>query len=198
MGVGGVNMVTAQNVVTPERFASALTYEQFAGQIEKNIEEFKDNYDNTKVSPELTARLKALVAKSNGPKKLLVLGEDWCPDVYRGLPVLARLAEAAGIEFKALPRDQNLDIMNQYLNHGEFQSIPTALFYTDKMDLILVWWERPAKANEEISQMHAVVGDRTREEAADDLLKFRRGPVWGSWRNATIQELIGLLEEKVG
>ncbi|HEY7295789.1 MAG TPA: thioredoxin family protein [Dehalococcoidia bacterium] len=187
-------MVTKQQVVSPERFASALTYEGFIAQAEKNLDEFKDNYENTKVSDAAKRRLQAVVAKPNGPKKLLVLGEDWCPDVYRGLPVLARLAEAAGIEFRALPRDKNLDIMNAYLNKGEFQSIPCALFFTDNMDLVLVWHERPEKANQEISQMRDIAGNRTREEAADDLLKFRRGPVWASWRDATIEEITGRLE----
>src|SRR5215471_14918053 len=112
-------MVTKQDVVTPERFASALTYQQYIGQIEKNKEEFDANYQGTTVSDEYKKRLQALVTKPNGPKKLLVLGEDWCPDVYRGMPVLARFAEAGGIEMKVLPRDQNLEIMNQYLNKGE-------------------------------------------------------------------------------
>ncbi|HZQ38956.1 MAG TPA: thioredoxin family protein [Dehalococcoidia bacterium] len=187
-------MVTKQQVISPERFASALSYDGFIAQAEKNLDEFKDNYENTKVSAAQQQRLQAVVAKPNGPKKLLVLGEDWCPDVYRGLPVLARLAEAAGIEFKALPRDKNLDIMNAYLNKGEFQSIPCAIFLTDNLDQVLVWHERPEKANREISQMRDIVGDRSREEAAGDLLKFRRGPVWASWRDATIDEITEKLE----
>lgn len=188
-------MVTRQQVISPERYASALSYDGFIAQAEKNLDEFKDNYENTKVSDAAKQRLQAVVARPNGPKKLLVLGEDWCPDVYRGLPVLARLAEAAGIEFKALPRDKNLDIMNAYLNKGEFQSIPCAIFLTGNLDQVLVWHERPDKANREISQMRDIAGDRSREEAAADLLKFRRGPVWGSWRDATIDEIAGKLDE---
>ncbi len=188
-------MVTKQQVISPERFASALSYDGFIAQAEKNLDEFKDNYENTKVSDAQKQRLQQIVARPNGPKKLLVLGEDWCPDVYRGLPVLARLAEAAGIEFRALPRDKNLDIMNAYLNKGEFQSIPCAIFLTDNLDQVLVWHERPEKANREISQMRDIVGDRSREEAADDLLKFRRGPVWASWRDATIDEITDRLDQ---
>jgi hypothetical protein len=188
-------MVTKQSVVTSERFTSALTYQQYIGQINANKDEFAANYEGTTVSPEMKKRLQALVAKSNGPKKLLVLGEDWCPDVYRGMPVLARLTEAAGIEMKVLPRDQNLDVMNNYLNKGEFQSIPCALFYTGDLDLILVWHERPQKANDEIPQMRKIAEGRTREEAAPDMAAFRKGPIWAGWRDATIEELTGLLEK---
>src|SRR5581483_136242 len=84
---GGQIVVTKQQVISPERYASALSYDGFIAQAEKNLDEFKDNYENTKVSDAQKQRLKAVVAKPNGPKKLLVLGEDWCPDVYRGLPV---------------------------------------------------------------------------------------------------------------
>jgi hypothetical protein len=190
-------MVTKQDVVTPERFASALTYQQYIGQIENNKGEFDANYQGTTVSDDSKKQLQALVAKANGPKKLLVLGEDWCPDVYRGMPVLARLAEAAGIEMKVLPRDQNLEIMNQYLNKGEFQSIPCALFYTGGMDLILVWHERPQKANDQMPEMRKLYEGRTREEAADDVAAFRKGPIWAGWRDATIAELTQMLAEKV-
>ena len=183
--------------ITEERFKKGKTFQEYLDSGIRNRELFEQNYNGLEVSDAQAAALKAAKAKK-GLDHMAVIGEDWCPDVYRGLPVLARLAEAAGIEFKSLPRDQNLDIMNAYLNKGEFQSVPCALFYTGNMDLILSWHERPEKANQEIHQMRDIVGSRTREEAADDLLKFRRGPVWAGWRGATIDELISLLEAKVG
>lgn len=188
-------MVTKQSAISAERFAQALTYQQFVGQIKTNIDEFTDNYENTSVPAEYAARLKAAVAKANGPKKLLVLGEDWCPDVYRGLPVLQRIAEAAGIDLKVLPRDQNLDLADQFLNKGEFRSVPTAIFLTGNLDQVLVWIERPESVTAELPKMRDVVGDRPREEAAGDLLKFRRGPVWASWRQLTIKDVTEKLEQ---
>jgi hypothetical protein len=67
--------------------------------------------------------LKELAAKPNGPHHMVVIGEDWCPDVYRGMPVAARIAEAAGIELRVFERDQNKDMIAEYLHHGEFESI---------------------------------------------------------------------------
>ena len=37
-------------------------------------------------------------SRPDGPAKVLILGEDWCPDVFRGMPVVVRMAEAAGLE----------------------------------------------------------------------------------------------------
>ena len=186
----------AASVVTPERFAQGLTYEQYLNKIEQNKDRFQMNYEGTTVSEEDTKALKALAAKPNGPAKMLVLGEDWCPDVYRGMPVLARFAEAAGLEMRVFPRDENLDIMNEFLKDGEFQSIPVAVFYTRDHDYILHWIERPEQANAEMPQLRKLYEGRTREEAADDVKAFQQGEVWAGWRDATVKELRRLLEEK--
>ena len=188
----------AESVVTPERFARGLTYEQYVGQIERNQDRFQMNYEGTTVSEEDAAALRALVAKPNGPAKMLVLGEDWCPDVYRGLPVLAKIAEAAGMELRVFPRDQHLDIMNEFLKDGEYQSIPTAVFYTRDHRYITHWIERPQQANDEMHLMRKLYEGRTREEAAPDVRAFQEGPVWAGWRDATVKELRQLLEGKVG
>ena len=189
---------SVQSVVTPERFASGLTYQQYIESITQNQDRFQMNYEGTTVSEQEATALHALVAKENGPAKVLVLGEDWCPDVYRGLPVLAKLAEAAGMELRVFPRDENLDIMNEFLKDGEYQSIPTAVFYTKDHRYITHWIERPRKANEEMPQMRKLYEGRTREEAAPDVRKFQEGPIWAGWRDATVTEIRELLEEKVG
>jgi thiol-disulfide isomerase/thioredoxin len=190
---------SVQSVVTPQRFESGLSYQEFLDQTKVNRDRFDMNYEGTTISDEDAAALRALAAKANGPAKMLVLGEDWCPDVYRGLPVLAKIADAAGIEFRAFPRDQNLDIMNEFLNNGEFQSIPTAVFYTKDQRYIYHFIERPQKANEEMPIMREIYAGRTREEAAPDVLAFQmESPVWAGWRDATVKEIIEKLEEKVG
>ncbi len=39
-----------ESVVTPERFAQGLTYEQWMGSIDRNQERFRENYDATELS----------------------------------------------------------------------------------------------------------------------------------------------------
>lgn len=189
-------MVQQVSVVTPERFASGMTYQNYIAQIGVNQDRFQQNYENTKLTSEQTARYKELMARPNGPAKLLVLGEDWCPDVYRGMPVAARIAEATGLELRVFPRDQHVDIMNEFLKEGQFQSIPTLVFYTKDHKYILHWIERAQKANDELPQMRDIVGTRSREEAADDIKKFQEGSVWAGWRTAQIDELADLLDQK--
>jgi thioredoxin family protein len=193
-----------ESVVTPERFNQGMTYEQYVGAIERNQKRFEENYAGTEVSAEDAAKLKELMARPRGPARMLVLGEDWCPDVFRGMPVFKRMSEASGLEMRVFPRDQHKDIMAEFLAGGEFESIPVAVFYTKDHDYILHWIERPAQANaqmKDLAPMYARLRkpDMTDEEKAaarQEYIDFQNGPVWGGWRQATIKEVIAQLDEK--
>ena len=191
-----------ESVVTPERFAAGLTWEQYRERIKRNREKFEYNYGETVIADEDAEAFRSLVARPDGPAKVLALGEDWCPDVFRGLPVMVRIAEAAGMELRIFPRDDNLDIMNEFLNRGESQSIPTLVFYTRDQRYIAHWIERPAKANAELEEIPKLFEGLDREKDRDEMRErydeFQRGPVWASWRQATVQELRELLQEKCG
>lgn len=190
-----------ESVVTPERFAAGMTYDEYMNHIQRNKAKFEFNYNETTVPAEYAQRLKALAAKPNGPAKLLVLGEDWCPDVFRGMPVLVKIADAAGIEVRLFPRDDNTDIMSEFLNHGEHQSIPTAVFYTSDHEYITHWIERPKKAQDELGEMAKLFEGLDREKDIQEMRRrsneFQEGPIWASWRDATIVEVTELLESKV-
>ena len=187
-----------QSVVTPERFASGITWEQYLGQIKRNRERFEYNYDGTILTDEDVEAFRSLVASADGPAKVLALGEDWCPDVFRGLPVMARIAGAVGMELRVFPRDDNLDIMKEFLNRGEHQSIPVFVFYTGDHRYIAHWIERPAKANAELGEMQAMFEGKEQEERRAAYREFQQGPVWASWRQETVRELRELLLEKCG
>ncbi len=186
-----------ESVVTPARWEKGLSYEEFRKQFPQNEEKFQFNYENTHVSPEDEKALKELVARPNGPKKMVGIFVDWCPDVYRGAPVFKRIAEASGMELRVFERDQNLDIMNEFLNQGEFQSVPTVVFYTDDMKYIYHFIERPRKANAEMGEMRKLREGRTQEEAAPLVAEFQKGPIWGGWRDATVKEVIEELQAHV-
>ena len=192
-----------ESVVTPERFDSGLTYADYLSRIQRNREKFDYNYEQTIIRGEDASALKEAARKS-GATKVLALGEDWCPDVFRGLPVMARIAEAAGIELRVFPRDDNLDIMGEFLNHGESQSIPTFVFYTSDHRYVAHWIERPVKANAEMGDVMKRYEGLDRSKP-DDVAKLRQianefqtGPQWANWREETVREIRELLEQKAG
>ncbi|MEO8458559.1 MAG: thioredoxin family protein [Chloroflexota bacterium] len=190
-----------ESVVTPERFNSGLTWDQWMKHIERNVPKFQYNYDETTIPADFEKRLKAIAARPNAPKKMLVIGEDWCPDVFRGLPVVVKIADALGAETRIFPRDENLDIMKEYLNHGEHMSIPAVVFYTADHEEIAAWLERPKKAQDELHNIGQLFEGLDKEKDAAEMRSrynaFQEGPMWASWRDETIVEVTDLLEAKV-
>ncbi|HLF71527.1 MAG TPA: thioredoxin family protein [Dehalococcoidia bacterium] len=194
-----------ESVVTPDRLQQGISYEQWMEQIDRNEDKFVDNYEATKPNQADVDAIKAAMAKAGGVT-CLALGEAWCPDVFRGMPVIAKLAEATGMDLKIFFRDQNLDIMNEYLNKGEFQSIPTLVFYDKDMHLLGSWHERAQKANEEIPVKMSPITARMRNQdlseeerakAMEEYAAFQKGPVWAGWRDAQISEIRDLIEKNV-
>jgi hypothetical protein len=190
------------SVVTPERYATGISYEQWMASIDRNQEKFVENYGGADPDPGDVAAIKALMALPDGPAKCLAIGEAWCPDVVRGMPTMARLAEATGLDLKIVFRDQNLDIMNEFLYKGEFQSIPTFVFYTSDHRYIGHWIERAQKARDEMPLLRAIstkmrdesLSEEERKQHAAEYEAFQRGPVWAGWRDAQVREIRELLE----
>ncbi|MSQ22775.1 MAG: thioredoxin family protein [Dehalococcoidia bacterium] len=194
-------MVGKTSVVTPERFASGLTYSEYLGQIKVNKDRFEHFYDQGKVSSEDADFFRKAAKHHNGPAKMLVIGEDWCPDVYRGMPAMARIAEAGGLEMRVFPRDQHLDIANEFLKNGEFLSIPVAVFYTKEMRYICHWIERPVFADRERAQIQEEV-KRAMPGADDQAIRGETRTKTQArqlvWLQESIKEMRHMVAEKVG
>jgi len=195
-----------KSVVTPERFAQGLTYDDWLAAIDRNHERFHENYAGVELTEDDASAFRELAQRRGGPARCLALAEPWCPDVFRGLPVMAKIARAAGIELRILFRDLNKDIMAEFLNRGEYESIPTFVFYTSDHRYICHWIERPALANEQMGELDALAAplrdpntsQEDRQKAVQAYLDFQKGPTWANWRQETVRELRRLLEEHTG
>ncbi len=193
-------MARQTSVVTPERFAQGFTYPDYIDQIKVNKARFEDFYNNFTVTPDETSALKALTQRAGGPTKMLVLGEDWCGDVIRGMPVLARIAEASGLEMRVFPRDEHQDIMNEFLKNGEWMSIPVAVFYTSDDQYICHWIERPEVAEREIHEIEADIRSENPEITDQDFGRERRARTAAKaqdWQRASVTEIIELLNQSL-
>ena len=120
----------AKSVVTPERFAKGMTFDEYvkyAGSPENLAREawggyfsdggsiptvrkdnspvFRERYARARLSDPQVAAIKWLAGQPNGPAKILVISEDWSSDCRRDVPMLARLAEAGGLELRIFNRD---------------------------------------------------------------------------------------------
>jgi hypothetical protein len=208
----------AESVITIERFGKGKTFQEYLASGIRNRNLFEDNYNGLTISAEQERSLKELAARPDGPHHVVVIGEDWCPDVYRGAGVAQRIAEAMGIELRYFERDQNKDMIAEYLKNGEFESIPVFVFYDREHREVAHFIERPKLANEQIHQTRDVLGDVSPEGIARKLghepseeeiaaaraesraryMEWQKGETWAGWRAATVDDIIQLLRDKLG
>lgn len=201
-------MPAITSVVTVARFAQGLTYSDFLAQATINQDKFVANGSTVPLTEDDLSFFRKAALQPHGPAKMLALGEAWCGDVYRELPTAARIADAAGIEFRVFLRDQNLDVMEEFLsNDGKSRAIPVFVFYTKDLQYITHWTERSAGAHAQLAAAkNAAKAKLNLPESAtfDNLPAQERQaflqevitsvrPFVDEWRKEAIQEIRRLL-----
>ena len=127
------------------RWDKGITYDDFKAGMTRNQERFAHNESRVVLDPETVRTFKSLPQ----PLRVLVLAEDWCGDVIANLPILGRiLKEAPRLDVRVFYRDQNLDLMERWLNQGKYQSIPVFAFFDENFRELGHWIERPASVTE--------------------------------------------------
>ena len=238
----------AGSVVTAERFAKGMTFDEYlkyvgspenlareawggyyadAGSMptarKDNSAVFRERYARVRPSPQQIAAIKWLAAQPGGPAKILVISEDWSSDCRRDVPMLARLAEAGGLELRIFNRDGkrilgtrrpdpaaypdgNHDLMLEFLNAkngGEWASLPAAIFYTKHMQELHRYIEYPAIYHKDAirGHMQAIQPGETETQAKErdrrEFLAMQGSPFFDIWASAGIDEILSALYEKL-
>lgn len=237
----------AKSVVTVERFAKGMTFEEYvkyAGTPENLAREAwggyfadggsigtprKDNsgvlrerYARTRLAEHQAAAIKWLAAQPGGPAKILVISEDWSSDCRRDVPMLARLAEAGGLELRIFNRDGkkilgkrrpdpaaypdgNHDIMLELLNvkdGGEWASLPVAVIYTKDLQELCRYVEYPAIYHKDRIRGHQQAAragespEQAKERGAKEFAAMQASPFFDLWAAAGVDEILSALYEK--
>ena len=114
-------MERTKSVVTPERFASGMTFAQYldyvaspenlkreasegAARIDRS-NQLRARYAAAELTDYQVAAFRWLAARPNGPAKILAISEEWSSDCRRDIPMLARIGEAADLELRIFSRD---------------------------------------------------------------------------------------------
>ena len=126
-------------VVTKERFAQGMTAQHYIDQMAMNKERFLAALGSITIVPEDVRLFERLVAT----RKILVLTEDWCGAALASLPFVVKLVEEVpGIELRIFLRDENPDLMDQFLKNGLYRSIPVFVFFDEQMNELARFIER--------------------------------------------------------
>ena len=185
-----------------QRFATGMTWKDYLAQMGDTRARTEENY--TKAS--LTSEEKQFFSSLGQVKSILMLAENWCGDVHRNSPMIARIAEAMpGCELRVFLRDQNPDLTDCFLNNG-YRSIPIVAFFDKDWNEIGRWIERPGAATQRAFAIRAKtleVAPPDQQEAA--MAEFRKQiqaaydtvPDKSLWRD-TAKEVRGVLETRLG
>ena len=170
-----MSSATTTPLLSPERLASAYNYPAYRQLIDDLVaagkttgpqqSELLTNYtvlnvqrmhrlDKTvRLLPELVAAAAGLPA----PYHWLIITEGWCGDAAQTVPVLEALAQASAgrLTTHYLLRDDNLDLIDQYLTNGN-RAIPKLLVLRpDTRAVVAHWGPRPAPAQALVSRLKA-------------------------------------------
>ena len=238
----------AKSVVTPERFAKGMTFDEYvkyAGSSENLAREafgsyfpdggasgaprkdnsgvLRDRYAKARLTDAQSAAIKWLVTQHDAPAKILVISEEWSSDCRRDVPMLARLAEAGGLELRIFNRDgkkvlgtrrpdpavapdANYDMMLEFMNKkngAEWASLPVVVIYTKDLRELHRYIEFPAIYHKDYirSHMWAPRAGETAEQAKErdrrEFLELQRSPFFDVWASAGIDEILAALYEKL-
>ncbi|MDP3359215.1 MAG: thioredoxin family protein [Lutibacter sp.] len=93
----------------------------------------------------------------------LVIAEGWCGDAAQILPIINKVSEASdNIDFKIVLRDENEDLMNQFLTNGS-KSIPKVLILDQENNVLDSWGPRPGIASKMVVDYKAQNGSLDEE-----------------------------------
>ena len=185
------------------RFAKGMTWKEYMAQMGDTRARTEDNYQKAT----LTEEERKFFSGINQVRYVLMLAENWCGDVHRNSPLIARIAEAMpGCELRVFLRDQNADLRDCFLNNG-YQSIPVVVFFDQDWNEIGRWIERAHAATAKVTGIRArtvdvAPPDKAKQDAA--MAEYRKliqaeyevpgGPLW----RAAAQEVRLALEQRLG
>ena len=126
-------------MVTKERFEQGLTVSQYLDQMTMNKERLLAALKSIAASPGNAQVLE----RHSGTRRILVITEDWCGAAIASLPYVIKLVESAPqIEMRIFLRDENPDLMDQFLKDGRYRSIPVYVFFDEQMNELARFIER--------------------------------------------------------
>lgn len=151
---------------------------------DENRDKMQSDFDGLTLPPPVEAALKALPREVH----IVAFAEDWCGDVVRHVPLLAKLAAASPkITLRFLARETSPETFARFLTNGG-EAIPKFVFLSDTLTECGSWGPMPAacraviargkasgkgkEARERVSKMYEA------DPAMNDVLAELRDLIW--------------------
>lgn len=223
-------------MVSADRFGKGMTFDQYvaftatpdnlqreasgAGRSASWADFLRRAYDAVQLSEAQRAAWTWLVSQPGGPARVLAIAEEWSSDCRRDIPLIAKVADAVGLELRLFARDgrrfsaspepdpesPNADLMAQYLNRRDgqtFQSIPVIVFFSKDMRELYRYIEFPlVYRKDRLREAQAApkpgeTAEQTRQRAAREFAEMLGSPFFQVWRDAAMAEWLSMLYERL-
>ncbi len=128
-----------ENQVIEKKTSGENQSEALINYTKLNFSRLKRVYKTTLPSKEVLETVNCL----NEKMIWLVITETWCGDAAQNIPVFAKVAETnPAISLRLIFRDENLDIMDNYLTNGG-RAIPKLICLDENLKVLGSWGPRP-------------------------------------------------------
>lgn len=133
-------------------FSKGMTFSEYVESMQVNRSELEGIYKQFVFEPDDVQYFSQLAEKQ---LRIITLTADWCGDAALCVPIMQRIAEIAAIETRFLIRDDNLELMDQYLTNGTSRSIPIFIFINRDGEEQAVWGPRSPKVQQLVAEERA-------------------------------------------
>ncbi|OES45292.1 thioredoxin family protein [Domibacillus iocasae] len=144
-----------------EWFEKGLTPEEYIHDMSEHKEDLLHVLKNFHLSGEEVSLIDKL---KEANWRVIVLTEDWCGDAMVNVPILLAMAKAAEMDVRLLHRDENLELMDQYLTNGTSRAIPIFIFIDKEGREQAVWGPRAPAVQEMVTNYRSSLPPRDHEE----------------------------------
>ena len=95
-----------------------------------------------------------IASRTSEKEQWLVFSETWCGDAAHNLPFIAKWAEYAGVDLRIILRDENTELMDEFLTNGG-RSIPKLVRLSENFEVLGTWGPRPTPLMGEYAEWKA-------------------------------------------
>jgi hypothetical protein len=125
---------------TEAEWEAATTWDEYLAGVKKHADLWKHHWEHAEVDDLTRNRLNDL----KGPRRVLILSEDWCGDAVRSVPVLVKAAQAASdVTVRLLDIANHPETIDRHLTKGG-KAIPVAIVMDAEGNDLGWWGPRPA------------------------------------------------------
>lgn len=178
-----IDNLLANNKTTGENHSESMLH-----YTKMNVHRMKRLDKRGKLKGELVEKLDSL----DRPLTWLILTEGWCGDAAQLIPMIQKMADQTKlIQTRYILRDENLEIMDQFLTDGRARSIPKLICLDSQtLEVVDEWGPRPNVARKIYTDLRNN-DDLSPQERAEKLHKWYADDKTESLQN----EFVALIEE---